>query len=56
MAQLAQALLICCASCLAQMCVTTTNNVACKENATCGNFFGCMNCMICLVALFFMFK
>lgn len=56
MAELGNALLICFASWIAQSCVACSSTVACQGNSTCGTFFGSINCIICLVALFFMIK
>ena len=54
--QVGQALLVCFASCCAQCLVTAGGNVACQGNGTCRIFLGCCNCIICMIALFFMFK
>ena len=56
MAELGTALLICFASWCAQCCLGYTSMPVCQGNTTCSSMFYCLNCIICLVALFFMFK
>lgn len=62
MAELSQVLLICMASCIAQwicfsigaVSATPCPNEGCKTGVT--SAFGCINCIICLVAIYFMIK
>lgn len=55
MASAMYALGICAASCLAQSMVSSGASTACGGNTTCVYAGDFINCLICLVALYFMF-